>query len=83
MYNYSFGINLTFNIYDGGLRSVETDQAIIRKKVANLEYEGKKKEAVLDVEQAYLDLKTNDSILKSLAEQMISAKENYESVNSF
>lgn len=72
--------NIIFSLYDGGLKSAELSQAKAKEKKAKLNIELKKKEVLLEVESAWLELNTQISILKSLEEQLNFSKENFRAI---
>ena len=70
-----------FTLFDGGLKSAEISQAKAREKKMVHQCELKKKEILLEVESAWLDLNTQRSILGSLKEQLTFAEENFKAVS--
>lgn len=77
-----FGVvRLNFPFFEGGLRLAETREAEARKRQAVLEYEERKKAIGVDVENAYLDYVTQQSILQSLRDQLSFARDNYNLVS--
>ncbi len=77
----SIALNLTFTIYDGGLRNAELKEVLAQKRQARLAIEDLSKQIAIEIEQAYLELLTNQSILKSLEDQLEFARENYNAVS--
>lgn len=73
-------ISLTFPFFEGGLRRAEVREAEAQKKQAALQYEDIKKTIAIDVEEAYLNFKTQSGILESLKDQFDFAAENYRMV---
>ena len=71
---------LTFTVFDGGLRKAELNQARARLRQAKLLYESEKKAVIFQVQTAWLDLVTQKSILESLGDQLKFAEENYYAV---
>jgi outer membrane protein len=77
-----FGIlRLNFPFFEGGLRRAEAREAEARKRQAALQYEELKKTIGVDVENAYLDYITQQSILESLRDQLSFARDNYNLVS--
>jgi outer membrane protein len=74
-------IGLNFPIFEGGLRRAEFREAEARKRQAELTYEDVKKTIEIEVENAFLDLKTQKGILKSLEDQLTFATDNYNAVS--
>ncbi len=75
------GIRLNFPIFEGGLRLAETGEAQARLRQAELAANDTKKAVALEVDQAYLDLLTQQGILKSLSDQVSFARDNYNAVS--
>ncbi len=75
------GIRLNFPIFEGGLRIAETGEARARLRQAELTVNDTKKAVALEVDQAYLDLLTQQGILKSLSDQVSFARDNYNAVS--
>ncbi|UCE79695.1 MAG: TolC family protein [Nitrospiraceae bacterium] len=74
-------LRLNFPFFEGGLRVAETREAEARKRQAGLQYEELKKTVDVDVENAYLDYITQQSILESLRDQLSFASDNYNLVS--
>ncbi len=74
------GVRLTFPFFEGGLRRAEVAEAQSRLRQATLGLADAKKQVNIDVEGAYLDLKTQAGILKSLEDQVTFARDNYAAV---
>ncbi len=70
-------LRLNFPFFEGGLTRAEVREAEAKKKQSELIYEDFKKTISIDVENAYLDLKTQAGILKSLEDQLTFARDNY------
>ncbi len=77
----TLGINLTFTLYDGGLRSATIKQFKARRNMADLALKAKRKAVSLEMEKAYLDLVTQESLVDSLKDKYTSAKENYNAIS--
>ncbi|MDM8537610.1 TolC family protein [Desulfobacterales bacterium HSG17] len=71
-----------WNLFQGGLRKATVNISKARKRQAELALEDKKKEIRVDMEQAYLNLMTQKSVLTSLTDRLSFARENYEAVTS-
>jgi outer membrane protein len=74
-------LRINFPFYEGGLRKAEVKQAEAKHKQSELMYEDLKKSIFIEVEDAYLNLKTQKEILESLQDQVAFAKENYNAVS--
>jgi outer membrane protein len=74
-------LRINFPFYEGGLRKAEVKQAEARHKQSELMYEDLKKTIAIEVENAYLDLKTQEEILESLQDQVTFAQDNYNTVS--
>jgi len=75
------GITLNFPFYEGGLRKAEVRQAEAKMRQARLMYEDMKKMINVEVEGAYLDLITQERIMRSLKDQLSFADDNYNAVS--
>lgn len=73
-------LRLNFPVFEGGLRRAEVREAEAKKRQAILSYDDLKKTISIEVENAYLDMHTQFSILKSLQDQTIFAKDNFNAV---
>jgi outer membrane protein len=76
----SVGVNLTFRIYDGGLRRASLEQALARKRQAEQQQRDTARAVGVEVERAYLNLSTRKSTLTALEKQLRFALENYKAV---
>jgi outer membrane protein len=71
---------LNYPFFEGGLRQAEVKEAIIRDRQADLKLADLKKTIRIEIETTYLELKNQLGIIKSLEDQLIFAKENYQAV---
>lgn len=74
-------LRVNFPFYEGGLRKAEVKQAEAKYKQSELMYKDLKKTIAIEVENAYLDLKTQEGILESLRDQVTFAQDNYNTVS--
>jgi len=74
-------LSINFPIFEGGLRRAEVREAEARQRQAELQFEDLKKSIDIEVESAYLDLRTQAETLKSLADQVKFATDNYNAVS--
>lgn len=74
-------LKLNFPFFEGGLRRAEVNEAKAKQRQSELIHEDLKKTISIDVENAYLDLKTQGGILKSLEDQLVFARDNYNAVS--
>jgi len=74
------GAKVSFPLYDGGLRSAELGQARVRSKQAELMVKEHSKQVSLEVETAYRNLITVESLLDSVNDKLKSAEANYEAL---
>lgn len=72
---------LNYPFFEGGLRQAEVREAKIRDRQADLKIADLKKTIRMEVETTYLELKNQLGIIKSLTDQLLFAKENYQAVN--
>jgi outer membrane protein len=77
----SVGVMLNFTIFDGGLRKAEIKESLAKKRQAELAEKELSKEIATEVEDAYLYLHTQMSVLKSLQDQLKFANDNYNAVS--
>ena len=75
------GLRLSFPFFEGGLRVAEVQEANARKRQADYAYADLKKTIDVEVETAYLEHITQKGLLKSLRDQHIFAKDNFNSVS--
>ncbi|MBF0120554.1 MAG: TolC family protein [Desulfobacterales bacterium] len=76
----SLGLKLTFLMFEGGLRRAQINEVLSRQKQLELYYEKILKQISLEVEKAYLEILTQQSILDSLKEQQKFSNANYDAV---
>lgn len=74
-------LKLNFPIFEGGLTRAEVREAEAKHRQSEFNYEDLKKTISIDVETAYLDLKTQAGILKSLEDQLTFARDNYNAIS--
>jgi outer membrane protein len=74
-------LKLNFPFFEGGLRRAEVNEAKAKQRQSELIHEDLKKTISIDVENAYLDLKTQGGILKSLEDQLTFARDNYNAIS--
>jgi len=77
----SVGVMLDFTIFDGGLRSAEIKESLAKKRQAELAEKELSKDIATEVEDAYLYLHTQMSVLKSLEDQLKFANSNFNAVS--
>ena len=77
----SLGVMLNFTIFDGGLRRAEIKESLAKKRQAELAEKELSKDIATEVEDAYLSLHTQMSVLKSLGDQVKFANSNYDAVS--
>jgi outer membrane protein len=78
--SYSIGAQLTFTLFDGGLRKADIREARIQKRQAALARADLEKTIALEVETVYLELLNQQSVLQSLDDQLQFAQANYDAV---
>lgn len=74
-------LRLNFPFFEGGIRRAEVREAEAIKKQTELLLEDLKKTISIEVEEAYLNVKTQLGILNSLRDQVDFARENYHMVS--
>jgi outer membrane protein len=77
----SVGLNLTFPLYQGGLRQAEVAQARARERQVSLARSDTARQIEIEVEAAWLDVETQKGVIGSLEAQLRFARENYEAVS--
>jgi len=78
--NSSIEANLTFTLFDGGLRSADVSKALADRRKADLALQTKKKGIVLEAKSAWLDYRTAVSVARTLEDELTSARENFKAV---
>lgn len=71
---------LTFTLFDGGLRKATVNQAIASKRQAQYALELKQKEVVLESENAFYDYKSAKSTIVNLEDELKAAQETLNAV---
>ncbi|MEH0020019.1 MAG: TolC family protein [Desulfobacter sp.] len=71
---------LSFTLYDGGLRKAEVRQALAKVRQAKLALANQEKSIILESKEAFLDFETAKNTLINLADEVKSAQENYTAV---
>ena len=71
---------LNYLFFEGGLRRAEVREAVIRDRQVELKLADLKKTIRIEVETTYLELKNQRGIIKSLQDQLLFARENYQAV---
>jgi len=74
-------LSLNFPLFEGGLRSAEVREAIIKEKQALLRYEEVKKAVKVEVEAAYWDFISSREVIKALQDQLKFARDNFQAVS--
>ena len=69
-----------FTLYDGGLRRAQVRQAAAKLRQAQQALADEKKAIILESKQSFLEYNTAKSTLTNLADEVTSAKENYNAV---
>ncbi len=78
--NKSITTQLTFTIFDGGLRRADIRQALADKRKAQTGLAKTKDALVLELKDAWFQYRTAQSSLKTLKDELKSARENYKAV---
>ncbi len=76
----SIAAEITFTLFDGGLRRAELRQALAERRKAQNALISAKKAVKLESQSAWLDYQTAKSTLQMLKDELKSAKENFEAV---
>jgi outer membrane protein len=78
--NLYAAVSVSIPLFDGGLRNAEIKEALFRKKQVELAVNAMRKQILIEVEQAYLKIITQQNILKSLGAKFQFARENFYAV---
>jgi outer membrane protein len=76
----SLALNLSFTFFDAGLRRAEVKQAKANAMIAKLYVEKMSKQISLEVEEAFLDVINQKSIIESLTDQLRSSQAHFDAV---
>jgi len=71
---------LTFTLYDGGLRRAQVRQALAKERQAKQALANQKKVVVLQSTESFLEFETAKNTLINLEDELKSAQENYKAV---
>ncbi len=71
---------LTYPIFEGGLRLAELNEAKANLRIEGLRLRSLKKDIIVEVRQAFNDVREKEAIIKSLERQLKFARENYRMV---
>lgn len=74
------GVAVTFPFFEGGLRIADYREAKAKERQAKLAYDEFKKIVDIELQNAYLDLQTEQGTLKFLEDQLIFAEDNFNAV---
>jgi outer membrane protein len=74
-------LRLEFPIFEGGLRRAEVREALARERQTRLALGDLRRQISVEVESAWLDLRTQQSALESLRDQLRFARENFEAIS--
>lgn len=74
------GVSLSFPFFEGGLRMAEFREARAKERQARLAYDDFRKNVDIELQNAYLDLQTQQGALKFSEDQRIFAEDNYNAV---
>ena len=73
----SASLYLNFPLYDGGSRKVDIKEAEAQKRQIDLMYKDQEKIIKVEVENAFLDVNAQKSVIKYLEDQLLFATNNY------
>lgn len=68
---------VTWDLFDGGLRRARVSEARVQQNQARLNLEDSKRTVAIEVEEAWRDWKTQQSVINSFESQLRFATENY------
>ncbi|WP_027363120.1 TolC family protein [Desulfospira joergensenii] len=71
---------LSFTLYDGGLRGAQVRQALARERQAKQALESTKNQIILESRVAFLEFQTARTTLANLQDELKSARENFNAV---
>lgn len=74
------GVNVSYEFFDGGLRKARVREARSQKRQVELTRQDTARQIAVEVEQAWLELNTQQSVIQSLESQLRYATENYGAV---
>ncbi len=74
------GVSLSFPFFEGGLRMADYREAKAKERQARLAYDEFKKIVDIELQNAYLDLQTEEGALRFLEDQLIFAEDNFNAV---
>lgn len=75
------GVSLNYPFFEGGLRRAEVNEAKTKQRQAELSYRDALKSIHIDVQNAYLDLETQEGVVKFLQDQLVFARDNFNAVS--
>jgi outer membrane protein len=75
-----FSAYVAFDLFDGGLRRAQVSEARARQKQAQLALKDEQRSIAIEVEQAWRDWHTQQSLIASFESQLRYAGENYDAV---
>ena len=78
--NWQFTLDVSYPLFNGFRDSSEIQKAREQKKQSQQALERRRREIRLEVREAFLDVRTQRSVIESLEEQMESARQNFEQV---
>ncbi|MEW6068147.1 MAG: TolC family protein [Nitrospirota bacterium] len=71
------GIEISFPLFEGGLRKAEFKEAKAKQRQTEFSYDDLKKTINVEVENAYFEFQTQKEVLKSLEKEVAFATDNY------
>ncbi|MBF0412888.1 MAG: TolC family protein [Desulfamplus sp.] len=77
----SASLSLNFPFYDGGLRRLDIKEAEAQKRQIDLMYRDQEKIIKVEVENAWLDVSAQKSVIKYLEDQVVFATNNYYAIS--
>lgn len=78
---YSVGANLSFTLFDGGLRRAEIKQAEAQKRQAKLALKAETKRIRLEIENTFLNVETQKSKLAALNDKLKFSHQTFKAVS--